>query len=477
LRYDNNIDTQIIEILRSSDTSSFNELLKKVKEYRRRKTLSRSVFTFHLNKLVNHGVVDKHDEGLRGKKVYYFLTDFGKQQLQLYPSTLWEDKERLEIVYQLLFFFVSQYQDTGLTHRLDSDDEFENFLSRIRVSKGDLVVESVRRDNSGGIYPRDGKIYDSRTITAYSPVLGVKIRKEDHHDCKWFSPRAMNLPYENRQKRTYRITYDNQGKLVMRYARRKEIEERAIALEKVKIDDFSWYYYTFPVAGVSVSDVTDHKDFLYEHGGLTREEVKRAFDLLKEMDLVKPSGVLFGELRYVFNPAHRILKELLNEYWKVQFDIYAKLNWIWHYIRKPTSAERKWLELFYGEKRAGDYMRSAYNHRHRYRHGLKHGKSLGKILRTFTDMSKEEIEKVVQNMTMQEKEKMIRDLQKDLVIPGLDKDYVELVISDFDKNIKSKIRELEKMYADTIKKYHFPLKSLGDLVYPKHIINASYKVK
>ena len=264
----------------------------------------------------------------------------------------------------------------------------------------------------------------------------------------------------------------------MKYVRKKEIDEEiAIGREKVKVNDFSWYYYTLPIGGVSVLDVADHRDFLYEHGGLTREEVTRAFDLLKEMDIIRPTKVIFGELRYSFNPAHEPLKELLKEYWRIQSNIYAKMNWIWHHIRKPTSEERKWLELFYGERRAGERLRSAYDHRHSYRHGIKYGTSLWKMLKTFTDMSREEREEVTQNTTMQEKEKIIKDLKKDLGISGLDEDYVQFTISDFDKNIKKEIRELEEKYADTIKKHHFPLKRLRDMIYPEYIQDASYKIK
>ena len=64
-------------------------------------------------------------------------------------------------------------------------------------------------------------MYDSTTVTEFRPIQGVKIWKEDHHQCTSFSPRAwtMREPYEIRHKRTYKITYDNRGKIVLKRAR------------------------------------------------------------------------------------------------------------------------------------------------------------------------------------------------------------------------------------------------------------------
>jgi hypothetical protein len=465
--------------LRETPTSSFNELLKKVEESLKRKPLSRSVFTFHLNKLLNDGVLCRHDIGIRGIKVYYFLTEYGKQQFILYPSKEQEDKERLEKVYQFLLFFVSEYQDKGVSYRLDSEQDFDNFLSRIHVSKNDLEVESVKHSASVGMYPVENKMYETKTLTKFRSVKGVKVWKEDHHQCTSFSLRSIiGSANQIRGKLTYRITYDNQGKIVLkRVLRKEEKEKKKLGREKVKINDFSYYYYMLPVGGVSVSQVVDYKGFVFEHAGLTYEEVRESFDILKEMDIVRPTKVLFEEIHYSFNPAYDQLKELLREYWDIQHTIFAKMNRIWSYIRKPTSEEQKWLELFYGEKKAMEILKSDYFHRHNYRHGIKYGTSLEKILKAFTDMSKENREEVLHNTTRQEKEKLAKDLRLDMWITELGEDDVLYTISDFDKEIKKKLRELEGNYAEIIRKYNFPLKRLREMIYPQHIQNASLESK
>jgi hypothetical protein len=376
MRYGYDIDKQIIAILSKKSTFSFNELLKNVEEYLKR-PLSRPVFTFHLNKLQNDNVIGKRDKGLRGIKVHYFLTGYGKQQLLLYPSKGQEDKERLEKVYQLLLFFVSEYHDKGVSYKLDSEGDFNYLLSRIHVSKSDLEVESVRHSDSVGMYPTENKMYESKTITKFRLINGVKVWMEEHHQCTSFSLRSvMGSSFQIQSKLTYRKAYDNQGKIILKRVIRKDEKERIkLGREKVKINDFSYYYYMLPAGGVSVSDLVDYKEFVFEHTGLTHEEVTKCFEILKGMDIIRPTKVLFGEIRYSFNPVYDQLKKLLREYWSIQGTIFAKMNRIWLYIRKPTLEEQKWLELFYGEKRAMEILRSDYFHRHNSRRVIKYGTS------------------------------------------------------------------------------------------------------
>ena len=356
--------------------------------------------------------------------------------------------------------------------------DFDNFLSRIHVSKSDLEVDSVQRSDSTGMYPIENKMYESKTITKFRPVKEVKVWKEDHHQCTSFSLRSIGSSYRIRGKITYRIAYDDQGKIVLkRVIRKEERERKKIGSEKVKINDFSYYYYILPTGGVSVSEVVDYRDFVFEHAGLTHEEVRKSIEILKGMGIVRPTKVLFGEIRYSLNPAYDPLKKLLREYWSIQHTIFAKMNWIWNYIRKPTSEEQKWLELFYGEKTSMEILRSDYYHRHNYRRGIKYGTSLGKILKTFTDMSKENREEVLRTTTRQEKEKILKEIKMAMWITEQGERDMLLTISDFDKKIKNELRKLEKNYADTIRKHDFPLKRLREMIYPEYIQNASFESK
>lgn len=349
----------------------------------------------------------------------------------------------------------------------------------LRLGMDRLSVESVRHDDSGGMYPRDNKMYESKTVTEFTPMSGLKLWKEDYHNCTWFSSKAMAIsPHEIRHKRAYEIVHDDQGRIALKSVRKKEIEEEeAIGREKVEIDDFSYYFYSLPIGGVSIADVLNHRDFLFEHGGFTPEEVKEAFTILKKMGIFRPAGILFDEIRYSFSPDHESLRELLKEYWEIPSYIFAKMNRIWNYLRRSTTEERKWLELFYGEKNAAVTLRSAYYRRHSYKRIAKGSTSLEIMLKTFTDLSKGEIREIIEKTTDHDKRRIIADLQRDLGISINQIKYDKELILDFDKSIKNKIQEIEEKYADVIQTYRFPLRKLRDMVYPHYIQNATYVIR
>ncbi|CAN5356433.1 hypothetical protein BH18THE2_BH18THE2_22710 [soil metagenome] len=459
---------------------SFGELYKVING--KHEKISIAAFNFHLKRLrKEENVIDKYDNPIRGTRVYYFLTENGKQKYQFYYHPVLSkdllDEERRQNVYQLLFFFVSKYYDQDVIYRLDSEEKFENFLSKINMSKNMLEVVSTVHNDSGGMYPIDNKIYESKTTTEFKPIQGVKIWKDDHHDCTWFATSApVRSLHVKHRKITCKKAYD-QGRIVLKFTRRwDEGKGKARREEKAKIDDFSYYYYTLPIGGVSVLDVVDHREFVFEHAGFTTEEVRKAFDRLKEMDIIRPTKVLFGEIRYSFNPSHESLKELLREYWRIPGEVLAKMNRIWQYVRGPTSEEQKWLELFYGKNRSRETLIGYHDSRYAFKRVAKGGTSLGKMLKIFTDLSKEDREEIIHNTTREEKKKMIIDLQRELGIFLNDVEYDKQLISDFDKSIKKNMKELEEKYANIIQKYHFALKSLRDIIYPEYIQNATYNI-
>jgi peroxiredoxin family protein len=192
----------------------------------------------------------------------------------------------------LLFFFVSKYHEEGITHRVDSEGQFENFLSRLKISKNDLIVESIRHHNSGGVYQSEKKMYEGKTITIFKPISGLRICKKDHHQCTWFSLGAMTMGSLHEIRKTYKIEYDDQEKIVLKHIMKKEeVEEAQVGREKNKIDDFSYYYCRFPIGGISVSDMIDRREFVFEHAGFTIEEINRAFNLLREEGILRPTKI------------------------------------------------------------------------------------------------------------------------------------------------------------------------------------------
>jgi hypothetical protein len=102
--------------------------------------------------------------------------------------------------------------------------------------------------------------------------------------------------------------------------------------------------------------------------------------------------------------------------------------------------------------------------------------TLERMLKTFTDMSKEDRQKVIDNTTKQEKRNMIIQIQRDLGIFVNEAEYNKYLIRDFDNGLKENVRKLEQKYASVLREYSFPLKGLLKMIYPEFIQQATREV-
>lgn len=102
--------------------------------------------------------------------------------------------------------------------------------------------------------------------------------------------------------------------------------------------------------------------------------------------------------------------------------------------------------------------------------------TLERMLKTFTDMSKEDRQKVMDNTTKQEKRNMIIQIQRDLGIFVNEAEYNKYLIRDFDNGLKENVRKLEQKYASVLREYSFPLKGLLKMIYPEFIQQATREV-
>jgi hypothetical protein len=102
--------------------------------------------------------------------------------------------------------------------------------------------------------------------------------------------------------------------------------------------------------------------------------------------------------------------------------------------------------------------------------------TLERMLKTFTDMSKEDRQKVMDNTTKQEKRNMIIQIQRDLGIFVNEAEYNKYLIRDFDNGLKENVRKLEQKYASVLREYSFPLKGLLKMIYPEFIQQATREI-
>jgi hypothetical protein len=308
------------------------------------KKISRDAFNCHIKRFKANGTIDSRDSKRRGTKVYYFLTESIKQEYRANPideKSKDEEQEtiafstylaeRFDKLFQLFFFIESGH---SMEYKLHSEQELDDFLSKINLSKKDLMVDSVYSDNDR---ESQNTVYFNRTITKFKAISGIKIWREDHyyrHLPKWLSigsPDQLFEAFDDTKNR-------EQGK------------------------PGYLYYCTLP--GVALSDLLDNGRHLFEHINFTDTEVRRAFIHLEQVGMIRPiTNYLLGEKRFSIT-ADESLRVLIREYWRIYLDIRWKMGTIWRFVRGPTSEERKWLEVFDGAIEANVSFQSDYYERH-----------------------------------------------------------------------------------------------------------------
>ena len=197
-----------------------------------------------------------------------------------------------------------------------------------------------------------------------------------------------------------------------------QIQER---LKKETVKKRHSYGYFIP--GISLSDFINHTP-AFRYIGFTKEEVESVFDLLEKNCIIKPINLHLGEKRYSLDPAHKPLRDLLVKYAGIQVMVTVKLQLIWFNFRRLTREEWKWYEFLHGKKRAFDYSRFEYS---------------------------------------------FRRTKKKADTPSTKK-----IIDEYDSEISDMLQSLEKEYADTIKKYNFPIRGVLEMIYPKFIRRATF---
>jgi hypothetical protein len=339
------------------------------------------------------------------------------------------NEENLEKIYQLLLLFIN----ASIYNTLQTEKEFEIFLSKIPISRDKLIVDSIDVDeepeeqlSSTGsnrvtyftlekdqpshyaIFGPDDVEEDilvlKRTRTKFKPIKSeISIWKEE-------------IEYLPLEPKGFSQNESSNKRLSI------VIQER-LKKEAVKKS----YSYEYFIPGISLSDFIEHTPSL-RYIGFTKEEVKRVFELLEKNGIVKPINDYLGEKRYSMDRAHESLRDLLGKYASIWITVTVKLQLIWFNFRRLTREEWKWYEFLHGKKRVIEYSRIAFKERNLVRRS----KNNDRILR------------------------------------------VKGIIDEYNSEISELLQILEREYADTIRKYSFPLKGLIQIVYPEFIRCAKY---
>jgi hypothetical protein len=183
------------------------------------------------------------------------------------------------------------------------------------------------------------------------------------------------------------------------------------------------YYCWLP--GVSITDM-----IWYTSGNTnySSKELEEAFYLLIDEGILKPVMKFNDEWRYA--AADESLDDLLSAYWYIHTRLASIIFTRCWNVRRPTSEELKWLELFDNKKGIDSFRFYAYQD--------------GRRLLNYNERKRYAIK-------MREEVKQARE------------------------DINELLTEIEEKYVDTSRKYQFPIEQLSEMIYPPHFRQAMWE--
>jgi hypothetical protein len=183
---------------------------------------------------------------------------------------------------------------------------------------------------------------------------------------------------------------------------------------------FEFTHYNSPLPGFTLDElfnIAQSRNF-----GYTKDEIKEAFDTLRNKKYIDKSCIYRKQTRYGIKDPR--LFHLIVELSLVENSIMDKMWLIWIYKRSITKDERKWLVFFWGINRYEKEM---------------------------NNLKKDKIE--------YKKMKSTDEIQKQIT-----KEIIKL-----DKLITGDFRAIKRAFLPEIEKYNFPYEKFIDVLYPKII--------
>lgn len=246
-KYNVKIDKIIIEVLYEYEISRKSGELKYQIEKILCRTISPDTYSAHMNNLIKEKIVIKDDKG-RGKEIFYSLSEYGKKLKKLKLLRSDPDQDQFREIYANLFFYcILQGQEYNT-------DDLPQLLIDIGVSSKDLKIERIDEVGDRPIVKDSINAGETQLrfniVTHYRAIRNVYIRE---------------------------FTIYNENKV------------------NGGIKEYTTYWYTVP--GISLENfigrIPDFKPKI--------EDLRRAFELLSNEDLIRPFMEFQGETRYVFS--------------------------------------------------------------------------------------------------------------------------------------------------------------------------------
>ena len=302
--YDKLMDETIVDILFQKSenitecTMGFNQLLKKLNEKYKEikgshyKKISRDKYNFHIKRLVEEGILERKETGKKDRSVNYCLTSKAKKEKIL---KLLEFKSKREqqnyLIYNdkinrtRLFFSIFYFLAEKKIIDLYNDEELRLFLLDNNLTLGDLKITKIINSWS-----------QNDRVTYYEKIGEIRIYKHE------------------------KIIKDG------------------------KKFRFEFTHYNSPLPGFTLDelfDIAQTRNFNY-----TKDEMKEAFNTLKNKNYIDESCIYKKETRYGFKDSQ--LLDLILELSLIENPIRKKMGKIWIFKRSITKDERKWWIFFNG---------------------------------------------------------------------------------------------------------------------------------
>jgi DNA-binding PadR family transcriptional regulator len=282
------------------------------------KTIAPATFSSCIKDLLFNKLINKTDAE-KGKKVYYSLTNKGKQHIKFLlkgygrqsKGVFGEEEKRLRSLYLLIFLF-----RRPPAYTFGSEEEFVALLSKNNLSVKDLTRLTKREEN------KEDKTIITTTFESESGFFVWKVE----------------------------------------------------TLNKRNISEERSYVYTCTIPGLSITDILEARNKpAFWHINFTKPEVQDAVEFLRYEGMLRP--IAFspnGEERYDVNDPS--VKIFLEDCWELYGIVFFLTDLIWKKIRAPTTDEKKWVEQHHGTLAANKILQNTSIERYKHFKKIKNKK-------------------------------------------------------------------------------------------------------
>jgi len=314
LQYDTRIDNTVVEELSKNGSVSFLKLKCKVEGALNRK-LSFQTYNDHLKKMIHDKIVFKTDSYVRGKPVFYSLTEDANKRRQLNLLGINPKQILYRKIYERIFFYEVYHSPLNI---IQSENGLNSFLDELKLSKADL--KEVRSNTM------DERALQSEQKVHITADKIYMLKKQDFWI--WIT----KTEYWEVSKH-FQTKYDEE--------------------------------YSFTLPGVSIAEFLNS----YSLGTLGSADVDEAFSLLIKNGLIKPGIVIHGEMRYTI--ADKNLGSFIQDLRQISWIESRLLNHRWYHIAGPNAEEQDRVKWLLGDREANRIFRDAEMSRYKYKKTIK----------------------------------------------------------------------------------------------------------